>query len=86
MQIDRTKFTVPQLARKWGVDKKKVYDWIDSGQLIAMNGARDPNSERPRFLIDIRDIEAFEKARQVVPASAPPRVRRKRLPEVKSYV
>ena len=50
MQIDRTKFTVPQLARKWGVDKKKVYDWIDSGQLIAMNGARDPNSERPRFL------------------------------------
>jgi hypothetical protein len=85
LQPARTKFTVPQLARQWGLDPHKVITWIRSGELRAINGAKDPNSCRPRFLIDVADIRAFEEAREVIPACPPPRARHRRR-TVKQYI
>lgn len=62
----RRKLTVPQLARQFGVAEKKILDWIRAGELRAVNLARKPNG-RPRYAIDVVDIEAFERGRQVVP-------------------
>jgi hypothetical protein len=85
LQLPRTKFTVPQLAKQWGLDPSKVRGWIRRGELRAINVGS--GSKRPRFLIDAVDIEAFEKAREVIPACPPPRVPRgRRLPPVKSYI
>ena len=86
LSLPRTKLTVPQLARQWGLDPHKVITWIKSGELRAINGAKDSNSCRPRFLIDVADIAAFEQAREVIPACPPPRARRARRSTVKQYV
>jgi len=85
MSITRTKFTVPQLARQWGIDKAKVMTWIRSGDMRAIDGATKRGG-RPRYLIDITDIAAFEQAREVIPACPRPRARRARRSTVKQYV
>ena len=80
----RQKLTPPQLAKLWGLDVIKVVRWIKSGELRAINGATDIR-RRPKFLIDKRDIEAFEQAR-VISGPAPRSPRRKRsAPGAKEY-
>src|SRR5436190_16632268 len=82
---DRQKLKPPQLCRLWGVDVETVLALIKSGQLKAINGALNPNGLRPRYLIDKRDIEAFEQARAVSgPAPQSPR-RRRSAPGAKQY-
>jgi hypothetical protein len=72
----RAKLTPPQLAAIWGVDTGKIIAWIRSGELAAIDASTRRN-QRPRFLIDKCAIEAFERARAVVPvpASTPRRKR-----------
>jgi hypothetical protein len=56
-----------QIARRYGVSTDKVRGWIRDGQLRAVNVAADQNG-RPRYVIDERDLRAFELRRQVRPA------------------
>jgi len=42
----------------------KVLTWIKSGELRAVNIATNPRG-RPRYLIDLKDVEAFEARRSV---------------------
>jgi len=81
----RQKITPPELARRWGVDKAKIIVWIRSGELRAIDASTRRGS-KPRYLIDLADIAAFEQAREVVPACPQPRARRARRPAVKQYV
>jgi hypothetical protein len=62
--IERRKYTVPELARLWGVSTNKIAGFIRSGQLKATNLA-STLSGRPRYAIDIDAVEDFESARQV---------------------
>jgi excisionase family DNA binding protein len=55
---DRQKITPAQLAKRWGVDVKKVLGWIHSGKLRAIDVS---NGSRPRFKIDEADIEDFDR-------------------------
>jgi hypothetical protein len=71
----RKKRTPPELAKQWGIDVKKVLHWVKTGELRAINAAAD-QSGRPRYLIDVADIAAFETARTVQPPT--PRIRRRR--------
>ena len=64
--VERKKISVPYLAKEWGVSAAKITAFIKSGELRAMNVATS-RDQRPRYLIDRTDIEAFERARQVVP-------------------
>ena len=70
----RSKLTPPQLAEKWGISPEKVLGWIRSGELRAVNAASRRDG-RPRFLIDVDDIAAFEERRAV---HSTPRVARKK--------
>jgi len=70
----RTKLTPPELARRWGIGGDKVLTWIRNGELRAINVATRLAS-RPRYLIDERDVVAFESARAVI---AKPTIRRQR--------
>jgi hypothetical protein len=56
------KFTPPQLARQWGISPDKVLAWIRSGELRAVKISTNRGS-RPRYLIDAKEIEAFEARR-----------------------
>jgi hypothetical protein len=64
--IERRKFSVPQVARLWGVSTHKVLHFIRTGELRAINLAAS-RSNRPRYMIDRDDLERFEVARQVIP-------------------
>ena len=70
------KLTPPQLARQLGVSPDKIVGWIRSGELRAVNIASSPKG-RPRFLIDPKDVEAFEARRSIHKTPCTPR-RRKR--------
>ena len=63
--IERTKLTPPEVARRWGIKSHKVLAWIRSGALRAINAAESLD-RRPRYLIDVEDLAAFERAREIV--------------------
>ncbi|MDZ4784054.1 MAG: helix-turn-helix domain-containing protein [Planctomycetia bacterium] len=69
MQLTKRKFTPPEVARLFGVEPGKIIAWIRTGELRAINGATK-RGQRPRYLIDVADIEAFERSRQVIPVPA----------------
>jgi hypothetical protein len=64
----RRNSTPPAVARKYGVAAGKVIDWIESGQLAALNLATRPDG-RPRYSISPEALDAFERARAVVPVA-----------------
>lgn len=81
----RQKLTPAQLAEIWQTSTDKIGVLIRSGELRAINIAKR-TSRRPRYLIDPADVEAFERSRQVVPASTGvTRVRRKTAPGVTEF-
>lgn len=63
--IDRTKLTPPEIARRWGIKSHKVLAWIRSGELRAINAAECLGG-RARYLVDVEDLAAFERSREVV--------------------
>jgi excisionase family DNA binding protein len=75
LQSERTKLTPPEVARLWGISPDKVLAWIRSGELRAINAAMSTRG-RPRYLIDVKDLEDFENRRAV--ASSVSHVRDKR--------
>jgi len=81
MIATRQKITPPELAARWGIDPAKVLTWIRSGELRAIDAATRPGG-RPRFLIDQRDIEAFERRRSVQAPSPTPTRRRAKQPDI----
>ena len=71
---ERTKLTPPRLAKLWGVDPAKIHQWIRSGELRAID-VSSTRGGRPRYLIDVADVAAFEAGREVRPPSPVPRRR-----------
>jgi hypothetical protein len=83
----RTKLTVGEVATQWGVDNKKVRHFIFNCGLKAMNIASS-SKVQPVLVVDIADLEAFERKRQVIPTGneeAAKRVRRQRQTGVTEY-
>ena len=78
--------TPPAVARLWGVSPERVLAWVHSGELPAINAASKPGGPRPRYLIDVEDLNDFQRRRQVIAPPQPTR-RSRRLhdPEVKEY-
>jgi excisionase family DNA binding protein len=73
----RCKLSVPQVAARYGVGEDKVRAWIHAGELRAFNAATRRGG-RPRWLIDLADLVAFEQARAAT--TAPKGGRRRRAP------
>jgi hypothetical protein len=71
----RSKLTPPQIAEQWGISPEKVIAWIRRGELRAINVA-ERRSGRPRYVVDIDDLEAFEGSRMVSPPARTVRRRR----------
>ena len=85
MTTSRTKITPPALAKLWGVSADKIVGFIKSGELKAIDVSTNRGSARPRFLIDQRDVEAFEQGRMVVPPQPKTKRRRRRDSTVREY-
>jgi hypothetical protein len=65
--IERRKCTPPQVAKMWGCDVLKILRVIRTGELRAINVASPGRNQRPRYLIDVADLEDFERRREVQP-------------------
>ena len=77
MDQTKSKLTPPEIARRWGIGTSKVLGWIRAGELRAIDAAASPG-QRPRYLVDITDLAAFENRRAV---TGPTRSsRRRKLP------
>jgi hypothetical protein len=66
--------TPPKVARRYGCTPEKVLAWIRAGELRAINIATKRGG-RPRYVIDVADLAAFENMRAVV--ASPPSSRRR---------
>ena len=75
--------TPPQVAERLGVSPEKVRGWIEKEKLAATNVARD-GSARPRWRIDEKDLEKFEKSRQPT-KPRPAQQKRRKKPEAREY-
>ncbi|MGA2061330.1 MAG: helix-turn-helix domain-containing protein [Thermoguttaceae bacterium] len=81
MIATRQKITPPQLAARYGCDVHKILTLIHIGDLPAIDVATKPGG-RPRYLIDERDVEAFERRRSVQAPSPTPTRRRAKQPDI----
>jgi excisionase family DNA binding protein len=57
------RWTIREVANRFGVAVDTVTRWIEEGELRALNVA-STSSKLPRWSISDADIEAFTKARQ----------------------
>lgn len=80
--MKRTKLTPPMIARGWGTGVDKVHALIRSGALRAINLSL--GTRKPRYLVDLADLAAFEQSRVVIPPPPPPS--RPRKSDVPHYV
>ena len=55
--------TIDKVAQRLGVDRDGVSRLINSGELPAVNVARDRNAKRPSWRIRPEDLAAFELSR-----------------------
>lgn len=83
MPTTKRKLTPPDIARLWGITPDKVLVWIRSGELRAID-ASTTQGERPRYLVDIDDLAAFERGRSTVQPAPKPATRRRQ--PIKQYV
>ncbi len=78
MKNERRALSPAEVAAQLGVGRDKVIAWLRSGELRGSNLATKPNG-RPRYRIDLADLEAFLQQRLVHPHD-PQRRRRGRSP------
>jgi hypothetical protein len=76
----------PAIAAIGSVRVQNVLAWIGSGELRAVNLARDPKGQRPRWRISIEDWEAFKQRRAAGGRPTPATRRRRRAsPAITEY-
>jgi excisionase family DNA binding protein len=63
--MQTTKLTPPRLADRWGVSTDKILSLVRSGELRAINVSE--GRQRARYLIDLADVEEFERRRETRP-------------------
>lgn len=75
------KFTLAQVAEKWGVSPETVRGWIHSGELAAL--VINPHARRKAYRVDAAALVDFEDRRRVSAVKIPRRAKR---PQYKVYV
>lgn len=65
-------------------DVDTVRGWITSGQLPAINAARNPNGKKPRWRVSAEDLAAFLEKRSNRPTSTEPPKQPRRAPRPKT--
>lgn len=77
MNTEQAMMTPDELARRWDAKSDKVYYWIRTGELRAVNVAFKKNGQRPRWRIPLEEVLRFEEARTSTVPLEPQRRRRR---------
>lgn len=82
----RAYYSIPEVAERLGVGQVKVRRWLADGELGNPINVATHTRGRPRVMVSLDAVKAFEERRQEVMA-APVRPKRRRiLPPVPRYV
>jgi predicted site-specific integrase-resolvase len=81
---ERTTLTPPLVAQRYGISPQKVLSWIKSGELRAVNVATHRGG-RPRWVIAVMDLLAFEESRRVCNVNLVRRRTRKAMAGITEY-
>jgi excisionase family DNA binding protein len=68
-------YTTADIARRYRVSEDKVRRWITSGELRAINTS-STRCGRPRYVVSVDALAAFEAGRSAAPPPKPKRRRR----------
>lgn len=60
--------TPKQLAKLLRVSRRRIYDWIERGELRALNVS---DNKRPSYRIPDEALTAFQRKRTVAPSTGP---------------
>lgn len=69
--VDTQYYSPQEAAAVLGCDDEQVLHWIHSGQLPAVNVAKSPNGQRPRWRIAASDLGKFLISRRNAPPAPP---------------
>jgi excisionase family DNA binding protein len=75
-------FTVQDIQKRYGVTDHTVLEWIDSGELKAINVGRRSGKKKPRWRISEKALADFEQLRTPTPTATTPRSRKRRTADV----
>jgi hypothetical protein len=78
-------YTVNDIMQRYEVSQHTVLEWIDSGELRAVDVSRKRGG-KPRWRITVQALEAFEQSRTKTPAPPPSPRRRKRQDDVIEFI
>ncbi len=78
-------YSLNEIAESLGVHERTVREWIDSGELRAINASRSRTSQKPRLRVLDADLQAFLASRSVGREEKPAPRRRKRATDVKEF-
>jgi hypothetical protein len=84
MEKGKLFLTPPQIATRWGTNSEKVNHFLNTGQLIGCNFAKDLNG-RPRWRVSLIELEIFESKRSNQKPIPPQKRRRKKAVSGKEY-
>lgn len=76
--------TVADVAKRLRVSPDKIRGWIKRGELAALNVANQ-HCGRPRFVITVEALAAFEQSRSAATPSAPKPKRRRKTTQIDFY-
>lgn len=85
MLIDTRFFTVKQAAETLGIEEENVLAAIHSGELSAVNVAKNPKGQRPRWRIAESSLGRFLLSRRNAAAPQPPKPRTTRTTAVDHF-
>ena len=77
-------FSIKQFAERYSVGQHTVLAWIRSGELHAVNVARNPGG-KPHWRITSEALQAFELLRSAQQVESSPRRRKKHPADVVSF-
>lgn len=85
MTTDTRAFTPPEVAEILGVNADKIRQFIQTGQLKAVNMTLTGRGQRPRYRILPDDLRAFIDARSTKAPAPKPQRRRQMVTTGKEY-
>lgn len=81
----RAYWSIPEVAARLGISQVKVRRWLAAGELGQPINVALHTRGRPRLMVSIKAVEAFEQ-RRLEPVDSPVQQRRRQVSAVPEYV
>ena len=79
------RLTIEKTAERLAVSPRQVRKLISCGELKAMMVSLNRNAKHKKYVIDLQDLEAFERSRQTGATEAPRKTPRRKKTEYPVY-